>query len=80
MFESEVSPLLQEVMARLPNTYLKAYVAMRETFDRGLPVDVVTSGETSEAAHARLREALSLLTELVTARGRQIEYLNESEG
>ena len=26
MFESEVSPLLQEVMDRRPNTYLKAYL------------------------------------------------------
>ena len=64
-------------MARVPNSYLKAYVAMRENFDRGLPVDLVTSGATTEAAHGRLREALSLFTELVTARGRQIEYLSE---
>ena len=80
MFESEVSPLLSEVMDRLPNTYLKAYVAMRESFGGGLPVDLVASGTTSEAAHARLREALAIFTELVTARGRQIEYLSEGDG
>src|SRR5262249_19796349 len=78
MFESEVSPLLQEVMTRLPNTYLKAYVALRESFDRGLPVDLVASGPTAEAANQRLREALALLSELVTGRGRQLEYLSEA--
>src|SRR5207253_1518661 len=31
MFESEVSPLLSEVMNRVPNTYLKAYGADRGT-------------------------------------------------
>jgi molybdopterin-biosynthesis enzyme MoeA-like protein len=80
MFESEVSPLLSEVMNRLPNTYLKAYVALREGFGGGLPVDLVAAGATTEAAHARLREALGIFTELVTARGRQIEYLSEGDG
>jgi molybdenum cofactor synthesis domain-containing protein len=77
MFESEVSPVLQEVMARLPNTYLKAYVAMREAFEQGLPVDVVATGPTTEEAHHRLQEAVSLLSELVTARGKQMEYVGE---
>jgi nicotinamide-nucleotide amidase len=75
MFESEVSPLLQEVMAHVPQTYLKAYVAMREAFDRGLPVDLVATGPTAEAAHQRLQEAVRLLADLVTARGRQLEYM-----
>lgn len=77
MFESEVSPLLQEVMARHPNTYLKAYVAMRDTFEQGLPVDIVASGPSAEAAHRELQRAVALLAKLVTARGRQIQYVTE---
>lgn len=75
MYESEVSPLLQEVMERLPNTYLKAYVAMREAFEQGLPVDVVASGPSEGEARQRLQEAVALLAELVTSRGKQMEYL-----
>ncbi len=77
MYESEVSPLLQEVMARQPNTYLKAYVAMRDAFEQGLPVDVVATASTQEEAHLSLQQAVALFAELVTARGRQIEYLGQ---
>jgi molybdenum cofactor synthesis domain-containing protein len=75
MFESEVSPLLQEVMAKYPNTYLKAYVAMREAFEQGLPVDVVASGPDATQAQQALQEAVTLFAELVTARGKRMEYL-----
>src|SRR5262249_21957110 len=77
MFESEVSPVLQQVMERLPDTYLKAYVAMREAILQGLPVGVEATARSSEAAHERLQEAVSLLGELVTARGKQMEYLGD---
>ena len=30
MFEAEVSPLMQKVMERHPNVYLKAYVSLRD--------------------------------------------------
>src|SRR5579863_10137328 len=42
MFESEVSPHLQQVMQTYPKTYLKAYVALRT--DTTLPVDLVAHG------------------------------------
>jgi nicotinamide-nucleotide amidase len=79
MFESEVSPLLQEVMALHPNTYLKAYVAMREAFDQGLPVDVVATAVDAEAAHHALQQAVTCFANLVHDRGKQMEYLGESE-
>jgi nicotinamide-nucleotide amidase len=74
MFESEVSPHMQEVMARFPGTYLKAYVAMRDPSGQALPVDVVATGEDQAAAQHRLTEAVAYLAELVTAKGKRIDY------
>jgi nicotinamide-nucleotide amidase len=74
MYESEVSPLLQEVMGCHPGTYLKAYVAMREAFDHGLPVDIVATGTDSAAAQHLLQQAVTSFGELVGARGKTMEY------
>jgi hypothetical protein len=77
MYESEVSPVLQEVMARYPGCYLKAYVAMRDAFETALPVDVVATGEDDAAARHALQEAVSFFRELVQARGKTMEYYEE---
>jgi nicotinamide-nucleotide amidase len=77
MHESEVSPLMQEVMARCPGCYLKAYVAMREAFENALPVDVVATGEDDAAARHSLQEAVTFFSELVQARGKTMEYYEE---
>lgn len=74
MFESEVSPLLQEVMTHYPGTYLKAYVAMREAFDHGLPVDIVATGDDAQAARRLLQDAVTYFGGLVNARGKTMEY------
>jgi nicotinamide-nucleotide amidase len=76
MFESEVSPLLQEVMKRLPRTYLKAYVAMRT--ETGLPVDIVAYGQDEGAAVALLDEATEILRTLVAERNRGMYLLEEA--
>ena len=72
MFESEVSPLMQEVMARCSDVYLKAYVALREGSEHGLPVDIVASGPDETASLLRLREAEQLFAELVRSKGKSI--------
>jgi molybdopterin-biosynthesis enzyme MoeA-like protein len=77
MFESEVSPLMQEVMARFPTCYLKAYVALRDAGGQTLPLDVVATGPNDHEARQTLQEAVSLLGELVTARGKTMEYGEE---
>jgi nicotinamide-nucleotide amidase len=77
MFESEVSPLMQEVMARYPSSYLKAYVALRDPGGQTLPLDVVATGVDDHAARHTLQEAVSFLGELVTARGKTMEYYDE---
>ncbi len=74
MYESEVSPVLQEVMARFPNCYLKAYVAMRDAFETALPVDVVATGADDTAARQALQEAVAFFNAQVQARGKVMEY------
>jgi hypothetical protein len=78
MYESEVSPLLQEVMAKHAGTYLKAYVAMREAFEHGLPVDVVATGDDVESAQRLLQAAVTFFGGLVNARGKTMEYYDEA--
>ena len=77
MFESEVSPLLETVMEKYPTTYLKAYVAMRDSLDQGLPVDIVATGENVANAQHILNAAVELLSGLVSEQGKQMELYNE---
>ncbi|MBM3262474.1 MAG: competence/damage-inducible protein A [candidate division Zixibacteria bacterium] len=73
MFESEVSPLLEAVMARYPTTYLKAYVAMRHALEQGLPVDIVANGKDAADAQHILNAAVEYLSILVAEQGKQME-------
>jgi molybdenum cofactor synthesis domain-containing protein len=77
MFESEVSPHLQAVMQKHPQTYVKAYVALRT--DTTLPVDLVAHGPSDDEARATLEAAIALLTDLVRGKGKEI-HLAEPEG
>ena len=73
MFESEMSPLLQEVMKQHPDTYLKAYVALRHDA-HGMPVDIVARAEDPAAAQHLLDRAVDLFGRLVTEKGKTMEY------
>lgn len=77
MYESEVSPVMEETMQHFPTTYLKAYVALRETLEEALPVDIVATGDTAEAARQTLQEALAYFGNLVQARGKVMEYAEQ---
>ncbi|HVC33099.1 MAG TPA: molybdopterin-binding protein, partial [Chloroflexota bacterium] len=70
MFESEVSPHLQQVMKAYPQTYIKAYVALRT--DTTLPVDLVAHGPDDEAARAVLDAAIEELGDLVRGKGKRL--------
>jgi nicotinamide-nucleotide amidase len=74
MFESEVSPLLEHVMERLPGVYLKAYVALRHGSGHGLPVDIVARGADETAAIALLRDAETLFARLVADQGKSVSH------
>jgi nicotinamide-nucleotide amidase len=70
MYESEVSPHLQQVMKTHPQTYLKAYVALRS--ETTLPVDLVANGPDDQTAQNTLDAAIALLTALIQAKGKEI--------
>ena len=71
MWESEVSPMLQQVMEVVPGTYCKGYIALGN--QRFLPIDVVARGDDDAAAHAALDRALDLLQRLVIEGGRDFQ-------
>jgi nicotinamide-nucleotide amidase len=71
MWESEVSPMLQQVMEAVPGTYCKGYIALGN--QRFLPIDVVTKGEDEAAANAALEKALDILERLVREGGRDFQ-------
>ena len=74
MFESQVSPLLQEVMDKFPNAYLKAYVAMGD--GTGLPVDVVVRGADGLSPGQELRGVLDFFAALAQVHGKSLEVMD----
>ena len=70
MFESEVSPLLQQVMDKYPNLYLKAYVALRGADGQYMPVDLVSTGTNEKNAESQLQAATNYLRQLVIKNGK----------
>ena len=73
MYESEVSPLMQMVMERFPAVYMKAYVALRQSADQDLPVDIVATGEDTNSAQGLLQEAVDYFVHLVQGQGKAME-------
>jgi nicotinamide-nucleotide amidase len=71
MWESEVSPMLQQVMEAVPGTYCKGYIALSN--QRFLPIDVVTRGADEAEAQAGLDKALDLLERLIGETGRDFQ-------
>ena len=71
MWESEVSPMLQQVMAEVPGTYCKGYIALSN--QRFLPIDVVSRGDDDGQANAALAKALDILERLVKEGGREFQ-------
>lgn len=77
MHESEVSPFLQQVMERYPQTYLKAYVALRDSAKTRLPIDIVATAENTQNAQEILKKASDYFEKMITEYGksmREIDY------
>ena len=74
MFESQVSPLLQEVMDKFPNAYLKAYVAMGD--GTGLPVDIVVRGADGLPPNQELKRVLGFFATLAEVHGKSLEVID----
>ena len=77
MFEAEVSPLMQKVMERYPDVYLKAYVALREADGGTMPVDLVSTSTEKSNAESQLELATGYFQELVVEAGKSFRLEDE---
>ena len=66
-------------MSQYPNTYLKAFVALRERTADGqrLPVDIVVWGKEAEEAQALLDKALAEFKAQAFEKGSEVEIRDE---
>ena len=74
MFEAEVSPLMQKVMDRFPNVYLKAYVSLRNTEGNSMPIDFVSTSSESIETEEQLKSSINYFRELVVEAGKSFSY------
>ena len=77
MFEAEVSPLMQKVMERHPDVYLKAYVSLRNADTNMMPVDFVSTSEDKADAETQLQLATDYFRELVVETGKHFSLEDE---
>lgn len=78
MFEAEVSPLMQKVMERHPDVYLKAYVSLRTEGGNTMPVDLVSTSEEKVEAKTQLNHAITFFKELVLEAGKSFSLEDPS--
>ena len=77
MFEAEVSPLMQKVMERYPDVYLKAYVALRKADGDTMPVDLVSTSTDKTDAETQLERATDYFRELVIEANKRFSLEDE---
>lgn len=65
MYESEISPIAEEIMSKIPGTYLKPLVSEYQT-DKGLPVEIIVFAENKEACQKKIMEVMKNLERLAT--------------
>ena len=71
MFEAEVSPLMQKVMERHPDVYLKAYVCTPKSGRKILcPLTLVSTSTDKADAETQLQAATYYFQELVVEAGK----------
>ena len=74
MFEAEVSPLMQKVMERHPDVYLKAYVSLREVGGNTMPIDLVSTNINKEESESQLQLAITFFKELINETGKSFSH------
>jgi len=77
MFEAEVSPLMQKVMERHPDVYLKAYVSLRKADGSTMPVDLVSTSTDKSDAELQLQLATDYFRALVVEAGKHFSLENQ---
>jgi len=69
MYESQVSPIIDEIMKNMPGTYLKPLVSEYQR-DKGLlPVEIIAFAEDSGACQKKMEEIIKRLGGSVTQKG-----------
>ena len=77
MFEAEVSPLMEKVMERHSDVYLKAYVSLRKADTNMMPVDLVSTSTDKTDAETQLQLATDYFRELVVETGKHFSLEDE---
>jgi len=72
LWESELSPTIEEVMQRFPGSYLKGYVALRNGREERLPVDVIVADTDRDRASRALEATMACLDDLLRERGKSL--------
>ncbi len=78
MFEAGVSPLMQKVMQRHPEVYLKAYVSLRSAENNTMPIDLVSTSSDKVESEKNLQLATNYFKELVLEAGKSFSYEDQS--
>jgi molybdenum cofactor synthesis domain-containing protein len=76
MHESELTPLMTQVMREIPGTYVKALVGAYKS-DPGMPVEVMAFGATEERCRESCAKAVQKLRQLAAEKGRKMIQVEE---
>ena len=71
MFESEVAPLINQILKTIRGVYLKPLVGEYMP-NVGLPVEVIVFGSDEESCQRTYREALDMFEDLVKLKGKKV--------
>jgi molybdenum cofactor synthesis domain-containing protein len=71
MFESEVAPLINQILKTVPGVYLKSLVGAYVP-NIGLPVEIIVFDSDEESCQRKYLEILSMFEELVNQKGKKI--------
>ena len=63
MYEDQASSITDEIMKKIPGTYLKPLVA-DYNHEKGLPIDIIAFAENEKTCRLRVREAIKKLRKL----------------
>ena len=75
MYESQLSPIIEEIMKNMPGTYLKPLVSEYQR-DKGLlPVEVIAFAENNGACQKKMEEIIRRLNECVAQKGGNLRLL-----
>ncbi len=70
-YESDVAPLLQQLMEQYPGSYLKGFIALSER--RGwLPVEIMVTGEHARDAQQMLQQIISSFRKMLLEKGQTL--------